>query len=59
MVPDWLLPLAGTLLAFGVLLGSWPAGSPPAGRGLVVTILVALALLGFGAVTVIALTNGA
>ncbi len=58
MLPDWIVPLAGTLLAFACLLGVWPTGSPPAGRSLVTAVLVALALLGFGAATVITLTNG-
>jgi hypothetical protein len=55
MMPDWLVPLAGFLLAFAYLVDHLPGAGP---RGWVSVALASLAVAGFGAATVITLTNG-
>jgi len=57
MIPDWLIPLAGLLVGFGVLVASWPAGGPNP-RGWVAAAVVLLGTIMFGAALIITLTDG-
>lgn len=57
MLPVWVVPVAGFLGFLGVLIGGWPRGERPGAVAVVVTVLVVLATVGFGAAALIALTQ--